>query len=334
MSYKRIVACTMKNEGPYILEWIAYHQMIGFDGFVICSNDCTDGTNLILNRLDALGHIVHIDNPQGPNMDPQRSAYHKIKRNDAFKAAEWVLVSDADEFLNIKIGDHSIDALLATMPTADAISINWKLMGSNGEKYFDPNQLVTERYTKGSTNDDPENGLVWGFKTLFRPNKFDYMGVHRPRFRVGDDRPLPKTGDINWFNGSGEDLGDRFYEKGWRSNKHCYGYALAQVNHYATKSRQDFLLKRLRGTANAKDKDRISMKYWNKYNINNTEDASITTGELRPRIDALLEDSDLAALHRATVDSCRRTIAREMDSGDVKSFIEQLDDIEKGEEAA
>ncbi|WP_255449604.1 glycosyltransferase family 2 protein [Shimia ponticola] len=309
----------MKNEGPYLLEWIAYHQAIGFDGFIICSNDCTDGTNLMLNRLDAMGHIIHIDNPQGPNMDPQRSAYIKIRHHPEYANAEWALVIDADEFLCVKTGDQSLDALLSACDGADAISINWKTFGSDGEAEFSPETLVTQRFTKGSTEYKPERGLFWGFKTLFKQKLFDYLGVHRPRFFK--HQPMPEAGSVKWVNGSGQDTGDRYYAKGWRSGPATVGYAHAQINHYAIKSREDFLLKRLRGTANSKNKSRISMEYWEKYDINTNVDTTIPTDGLRSRIDALLEDADLAALYRASIDSARRTIDREKSSEDVVEFL-------------
>ncbi|MEM8591997.1 MAG: glycosyltransferase family 2 protein [Pseudomonadota bacterium] len=315
------VACTMKNEGPYLLEWVAYHRSIGFDGFIICSNDCTDGTNLMLNRLDALGVIHHIDNPQGPNMDPQRSAYGKIKAHPAYAASEWALVIDADEFFNIKTGDHSVAALLAACPEADAISACWKLIGSGGAANFAPELLVTERFTHGSTDDKPENGLVWGFKTFFKPAKFDYLGVHRPRFHK--HKPLPEPSHVKWVNGSGVDMGTRFYEKGWRCNGHSYGYDLVQINHYAIKSREDFILKRLRGTANAgSNKDRINAGYWGKYDLNATEDRSIHTAGIRAEMARLLEDRDLAALHRAAIDSAQRTLELQKRNPVVQAFIE------------
>ncbi|MEM1236807.1 MAG: glycosyltransferase family 2 protein [Pseudomonadota bacterium] len=318
---KRVIAATMKNEAPYLLEWIAYHRSIGFDGFIICSNDCSDGTNLMLNRLDDMGVLIHIDNPQGPNMDPQRSAYAKINRHPAFANAEWALVIDADEFLNIKIGDRSVQALIDACPDAGAISLCWKMMGSAGEKAFDPNQLVTERFTRGSTDDDPENGLVWGFKTLFKPQKFDYLGVHRPRFLKS--KPLPEEGHVLWYTGNGEEQGTRFYQKGWRCNKECYGYALGQINHYAVKSREDFVLKRLRGTANAgNNKDRINEEYWGKYDLNATEDSTIYTGSIRAEMSKLLVDQDLQALQRAAIDSARRTLRDQKRNSDVATFVE------------
>ena len=46
---KFLLVTTMKNEGPYILEW-TYHIAIGIDHFMIVTNDCTDGTNEILGK--------------------------------------------------------------------------------------------------------------------------------------------------------------------------------------------------------------------------------------------------------------------------------------------
>ncbi|MFN4129742.1 MAG: glycosyltransferase family 2 protein, partial [Paracoccaceae bacterium] len=47
------IVTTMKNEGPFILEWIAYHRAIGVDDFLIYTNDCTDGTDTMLDLLQA-----------------------------------------------------------------------------------------------------------------------------------------------------------------------------------------------------------------------------------------------------------------------------------------
>ena len=58
-----IVGC-MKNEAPYILEWVAYHRAIGVDNFLIYTNGCEDGTTEILDRLQALGMLQHRNNDE------------------------------------------------------------------------------------------------------------------------------------------------------------------------------------------------------------------------------------------------------------------------------
>ena len=53
----------MKNEGPFILEWLAWHRAVGVTDVVVFSNDCTDGTDRLLDRLHAMGELVHLPNP-------------------------------------------------------------------------------------------------------------------------------------------------------------------------------------------------------------------------------------------------------------------------------
>lgn len=317
---RKMVITAMKNEGPYLLEWLAYHRKIGFTDFLIFSNDCSDGTNLMLNRLDQLGLIRHFDNPLGPRMDPQRAAYSRANRDPLVREMDWVAVIDADEFINVHVGDRSIDALIDACPAeADAISLNWRFMGSNGQANFAPEQLVTERFQRGATLDKPETGLCWGFKTIFRPQRFDFFGVHRPKF---DKKTEITPGMRYWVNGGGTRLEDKILQKGWASNKHTYSYEFGQVNHYAVKSREEFLLKRLRGTANSKNADRIDMGYWEKNDLNACEDRSIPTEGLRAAVEELLQDGDLAALHRACLETCRRAIAYQMQDPKLQAFVD------------
>ena len=54
----------MKNEGPYILEWIAHHLSVGFGHFLVVTNDCEDGTDEILLALQRRGLVTHAINPR------------------------------------------------------------------------------------------------------------------------------------------------------------------------------------------------------------------------------------------------------------------------------
>ena len=59
---------TPKNEGAFLLEWIAYHKLIGFTDIVILSNDCEDGSAIMLDHLSKPGEITHVRN-DGPYDD-------------------------------------------------------------------------------------------------------------------------------------------------------------------------------------------------------------------------------------------------------------------------
>ena len=36
----------MKNEGPYIVDWLAHHRVVGIDQVLVYTNDCEDGNGL------------------------------------------------------------------------------------------------------------------------------------------------------------------------------------------------------------------------------------------------------------------------------------------------
>ena len=55
-----LLVATMRNEGPYILEWLAYHRCIGFTDVLVCTNDCVDESPALLDRLEGLGLLVHL----------------------------------------------------------------------------------------------------------------------------------------------------------------------------------------------------------------------------------------------------------------------------------
>ncbi|MEL7214392.1 MAG: hypothetical protein AAGJ96_00475 [Pseudomonadota bacterium] len=55
---------------------------------------------------------------------------------------------DADEFVTVRTGDGTINALLDAVPSeTDAISLNWRCFGANGQHIFTRDQ-VTQRFTR------------------------------------------------------------------------------------------------------------------------------------------------------------------------------------------
>ena len=49
----------MRNEGPFIVEWVCWYQMLGFE-VLIATNDCTDHSVALLDRLAEEGWLTHI----------------------------------------------------------------------------------------------------------------------------------------------------------------------------------------------------------------------------------------------------------------------------------
>ena len=98
-----LMSC-MRNEGIHILEWLAYHRIIGFGPILICSNDCDDGSDRLLDTLAAHGQSTTLPNPVPPGRPRRTSGIARVLAHLADSPADWLAHLDSDEFLNIAPG--------------------------------------------------------------------------------------------------------------------------------------------------------------------------------------------------------------------------------------
>ena len=259
----------MKDEGHSLVEWVAYHRHIGFDNICVYTNNCSDGTDDMLIRLEELGWVRHFRNDVPEGSKPQPHALTLATANPEVMDSEWVLVMDADEFLSIKCGRGWIQDLVAEIPPeAQAMAITWRFFGSSRITEWNPG-LVIENYTQAAP-DKFKKG--WGVKTLFKPWPDIKLGIHRPTIKKARKDPANAKFlfDQLWVNGSGEPMPDEFSLSGWRSTKPTLGYKLAELNHYAVKSYEAYLLRRVRGNVNNKE-DKYNAAYFALFDRNEIE---------------------------------------------------------------
>lgn len=285
-----LLISTMKNEGPYILEWIIWHRLIGFDDILVYTNDCEDGADAILARLTEMGLARHEPN-KVLRRGPHKSALKYAMDHDLTQRADWIYVADVDEFLNVKLGDGSVRALTAALPEADCIPVTWRLF-SHGDEIAFRDAPVLETMT------DAELPLEAGgppdrfVKSLFRPtDALLRFGLHGPQIEPG--------AGFRWVAPDGRALDSR--DNLTRPARE-FGYAGAQVNHYAVRSLDGYLVKRDRGRANHVNHV-LGVDYWRKMCRGGEEDLSIQRRlpELKAGMAELMKDAPLAALHRRAV---------------------------------
>lgn len=315
------IVTTMKNEGPFILEWLAFHRAIGFDDFLIYTNDCTDGTDLMLAMLMQKGLVQHRENRfRDMNLRPQHAALQMAELEPVVKTAKWVACIDVDEYVNIKTGDGTLAALFAAVPDANLIAMTWRLFG-NADIHAFADAPIIAQFTRCAPEYIRKPHQAWGFKTLFQNiGLFKKLGVHRPK---GLNPQLWE--DINWVNGSGAPLPRKIYRNGWRSSASTYGYDLVQLNHYAVRSTQSFLVKRDRGRVNHVDRDQ-GLSYWFRMNNNATEDISIQRllPLMQKELSKLMADPDIAQMHDFCVTKHREKISELRARDDYAQFYDSL----------
>lgn len=315
------IVTTMKNEGPFILEWIAYHRVIGVDDFLIYTNDCTDGTDAMLQLLQQKGLVQHRENPfKETDLKPQHAALQAADSEPVIKNADWLICMDVDEFINVKCGDGRLADLYAAVGEANMIAITWRLFGNSDIHEFQDG-LILDTYDQSALELTRKPHQAWGFKTLFHNvGIFKKMGVHRPK---GLKSQLWE--DINWVNGSGKPMPSDMYRNGWRSTSGTYGYDLVQLNHYAVRCAESFLVKRDRGRVNHVDRDQ-GMAYWFRMNNNAQKETSIQRmlPALRAEMDRLMSDPEIAAAHAYSVTKHSEKI-KELKAGDnYNAFYREL----------
>lgn len=307
----RVTSITpMKNEGPFILEWVAYHQAIGINDILVFTNDCTDGTDIILERLDEMGVLRHYPNP---SMSVEFTKHHWMVMNyvntmPRLKRSDYYINIDVDEFICINTGDGRITDLIAAMGDADILSACQLNFGCDGHVEWDSAALVIDQFTRSMKRDDTQYATPRprGLKSLVRCGaNFKRIGNHAPYVTK------VQRETIKWINAAGAPvnlgtLADR--PKSFQGTDAHYD--LVQINHYAVRSMENFLMKSARGNANHADEP-ISLDYFRYYDLNDMVDTRITrwSAAVRERISDLLQDRELAALNAKTIAFHQKQIA-------------------------
>ncbi len=233
---KLFVAAIIKNEMDALLEWIAYHRVVGVNGFIIADNGSNDGSRAFLTGLEKLGIVTVLDFPDVEGQKPQLPAYERILRSCS-EDIDLLAFIDADEFLVPLDPEQSIATHLKewfSNPSVSAVALNWANFGSNGELFAEEG-LVTERFTQRAPQQFNANK---NFKSILRPKCANYFNnPHHADLRYG--RYIDALGnDLVSHPKHGNGVSEEVVWNGVR------------VNHYVVKSLEEFLLgKHLRGSA-------------------------------------------------------------------------------------
>lgn len=178
-----ILAC-VRNEGIYLLEWIAYHRSIGVEWFFLYSNDNDDCSDKLLEALAEQGIITWIRNDLARGTPAQQKAYgHALGIMPDILNFSWVMVIDADEFiaLDSTLYKSLPDYLKWTETRAvDSIALNWKFMAS--EPLVDETAYrlpLTER-NRSFVRDDVIGAGIHLVKSMFRPAHALQSAAHHP----------------------------------------------------------------------------------------------------------------------------------------------------------
>ncbi len=231
------VVAILKNEEPYLKEWLDYHLMAGVEHFYLYDNESPDNQREVVKPYVAAGIVDYIPLP-GKAM--QFVAYNDAVNKFKFQA-RYIAFIDSDEFVFPRTGQsitQVVDEILSGKPNAAGVAVNWQLYGSNGHETANLSRGVLERFTRRAPVDWSTNRHV---KTVSNPRK------------------------INSVNENGKPV------QGYNNNPVTVDQIA--LNHYYTKSREEFTSKQNRGLADAVRK--YGNDWFDVYNRNNEFDDGI-----------------------------------------------------------
>ena len=268
------IVVIVKNEALYILEWIEYHRILGFSKFYIYDNDSTDNIEEIFSPYIE-GGIVIFQKIHGAGK--QLFVYDDAVQKAKYKV-RWLAIIDADEFIQ-NLTDKPLLSILEQHRQVAQL-FGWMIFGSNGKKER-RSGLVIERFTKHATDD-----FIADYKMILNPRKV--LKFINPHYAQMFGLVRDEKGKII----------------------HSYPYhtvsqaipapkKLVRINHYYSKSLEEFNKKSKRGFAdnvddNLKRTDR-AISDFTEHDRNEVEDFSMQkfVPEINKRLLKYSKDNNL-----------------------------------------
>jgi hypothetical protein len=243
------VVGTMRDDGIYILDWIAHYQAMGFQHIFLYTNDNSDGSEELLRLLAGHGVITLIESETGGTVPPEGKAFgHALHLLHDLRDFEWALFVDSDEYL--VLADEYRNSIANVFAAVDvrfpeqrpvAICYDW-LWFVSGMAFQRTPGLLLERFQYARPH--------WLTKPLVQPKQV--VSMRRQHF--------PEIGPSAMVVDSALDPLD--LSSIWqRQNAQYRG---GRINHYWPRSFQEFAVKKARG-ATLKLKDNLYDRPFRKF---------------------------------------------------------------------
>jgi hypothetical protein len=230
-----------KNDEAALIENIKYHTLIGVDHFIIYDNLSARPLSIALRGLpNVTCHVWE-----------NRETYSQARCYDVCLSTyrnqfKWIGFIDTDEFIVIKDGSKSIKDFLKSYEQYGGLGINWKCFGSSG--HIQKQQSIIESYEHAI--DIGDNGHIKSIvntRHVIRSSGNPHAFLYAPGFYCVNEGCVQIKGPHN------------------NAINSPTTHKKAQINHYITRSREDFEAKQRRGGGNNRGSAKLTEQFWSRF---------------------------------------------------------------------
>ena len=237
------VCSIFKDEAPYLKEWIEYHLLAGVERFYLYDNNSSDNPLELLQPYIDKGIVVyHKLDGEGKQYVAYRDAIYKYK-----KQTYWMAIIDLDEFI-LPVEKDDIKEFLKDYEKYPGVVINQQVFDSNGYK-TKPNVPVIEAYTKISK----EYGVILSaqIKSIFKPQ--EVSEIHTAHYANYKGNKLAVYPNLLEVPANTYGIVCNYLEV----------MSKIRLNHYYTKSEEEYLKRCNRNYANMPVKRPVLQSFLN-----------------------------------------------------------------------
>jgi len=243
MENKIAICSVFKDENKYVREWINYHLAIGFDYIWMYDNESKIPlSETVADYIDQ--GKVGVKGFKGQHHGRQVQCCQDALVNK-LKDYSWIAHIDIDEFIVLLEESQNIKDYLKEYNNCSSIGLNWLMFGSNG--HIETQESVISAYTQSL----PSHGANKHIKSIYQPKYTKSTGAPHFVFTKSDKKLVAGGRQVNVKHKPC----DRAF-----SEPPVLDYKM-RINHYVTRSRQDFELKQKRGSGNSKNRN-YSEEFW------------------------------------------------------------------------
>jgi Glycosyltransferase family 92 len=245
------ICSIQRNRGPWLVEWLAFHMVVGVERFYLYAHRCEDETKNLLKRLGR--HYPIVAHEITTETRAQLLAYQHTLDNYAHRD-DWTAFIDGDEFLFPTQAYSLKEALIPyTDRPVSAIGVHWVCYGSSGH-LEEPSGLILENFTRHSGSDFSANRHI---KTIVRGKEEGIIANSSHLFTT------PR--------GTEDDSGNPI-TRGYDEDK-IPSYKALRINHYVTQSYNYFKdTKQNSGAADGSPNHKRSERWFHDHDRNEYDD--------------------------------------------------------------